>query len=547
MVALELTPPARGARLSRREVLTAFLGASAAAACARIPEAHDYPGALLGPSMEAGHRLRDRAALPPPTRTEEVPVVIVGGGISGLTCAWRLQKLGVAGALVLELEDRAGGTAVSGHTGVVPHPWGAHYLPCPDASATDLVELLRETGSVVGVHADGTLELAETHLVGTPKERVFVAGSWSEGLYPAAGASAADVAELVRFKREVAAWIARVGSDGRRAFALPIDASSQDADILALDRISMAAWLDERGYRSPRLRWYVEYGCRDDYGTELGYTSAWAGLHYFCARTPSPRAGSGPGTEAEESAEFLTWPEGNTRLAAALSARARVRAGMVVARIAEAGERVEVTALDRGSGEVTMFRAQRVVFAAPSFLRRFLVPEASPWSPRTSAWIVANLHLRDRPRSRGYPTAWDNVLYDSKSLGYVVATHQLHVDRGPTVWTYYLPVLDADDRAARERVASLDRRHTVDTIVADLARAHVGLAAEIERVDVWRWGHGMARPDVGSIWSPARAQARAPHGRVHFAHSDLSSVGLFEEAFAHGNRAAREVAEALRG
>lgn len=520
--------------LSRREVLAAFLGTAAASACARegaSDRLRELPGALYGPSVEAGHRLRDKAGLPAPTRTEEVPVVIVGGGIAGLSCAWRLAHGGVS-ALVLELEDQAGGTAIAGHTGVAAHPWGAHYLPCPGAGEHDLLELLRETGSITGTAPDGAPIFEETHLVGSPKERVYVAGSWSEGLYPVAGASPADLAELARFKAAVAAWITHVGSDGRRAFALPIDASSRDPDITALDRQSMADWLDAQGYTSPRLRWYVEYGCRDDYGTELGYTSAWAGLHYFCARTA--HAG-------EDSAEFLTWPEGNARLARHLGARTRIRAGMVVARVTTGPEHAEVTALDRRSGEVTLFRARQVVLATPSFLRGVLVPEAPRWSPRTSAWIVANLHLRDRPRSRGYPTAWDNVLYESKSLGYVVATHQLHVDRGPTVWTYYLPVLDADDRAARQRLLDLDRRATVDTIVADLSRAHVGLADDLDRVDVWRWGHAMARPDVGNIWSPERARAREPLGRIHFAHSDLSSVGLFEEAFAHGNRAAREV------
>jgi hypothetical protein len=34
-------------------------------------------------------------------------------------------------------------------------------------------------------------------------------------------------------------------------------------------------------------------------------------------------------------------------------------------------------------------------------------------------------------------------------------------------------------------------------------------------------------------------------GRLHFAHTDLSRLALFEEAFDHGLRAAREVAEAL--
>ena len=35
------------------------------------------------------------------------------------------------------------------------------------------------------------------------------------------------------------------------------------------------------------------------------------------------------------------------------------------------------------------------------------------------SWMVANLHLRARPRSTGFPFAWDNVIMDSPSLGYV--------------------------------------------------------------------------------------------------------------------------------
>jgi phytoene dehydrogenase-like protein len=526
--------------LSRRQVLELLLGAAALPACARTPVARDYPGQLRGASHAVGHRLRERAPLPAPVRTERAQVVIVGGGVAGLSCAWRLQKLGLAEVVVLELEDRAGGTAVSGQDGVCPHPWGAHYLPCPSAHDVELLELLRETGSVVGTTAAGQPVFEETHLVGTPKERVFVAGAWSEGLYPTVGASAQDLAELARFRREVAAWAARRGADGRPAFALPIDGSTTDPDVRALDGLSMAAWLDAQGYRSPRLRWLVEYGCRDDYGSELAYTSAWAGLHYFAARSSG---------EGDDGSDFLTWPEGNDFLVRHLAAGVRVRAASAVlaVRADEAAGEVELSTLDTRTGEAVAWRAAHVVLATPSFLRPFLVPDAPRWSPPTAPWLVANLHLRDRPRARGYPTAWDNVLYDSRSLGYVVATHQRHVARGPTVWTYYLPVLGADARAAREQVLSLDRRATVDAIVADLARAHVGLPELIERVDVWRWGHAMARPEVGWVWSEARQAAQRPWGRVHFAHSDLSCVGLFEEAFAHGNRAAREVHAALGG
>jgi hypothetical protein len=54
---------------------------------------------------------------------------------------------------------------------------------------------------------------------------------------------------------------------------------------------------------------------------------------------------------------------------------------------------------------------------------------------------VANLILKDRPAEdeEDYPLCWDNVFYDSPSLGYVAATHQRGLDYGPTVFTWYNP------------------------------------------------------------------------------------------------------------
>jgi hypothetical protein len=54
----------------------------------------------------------------------------------------------------------------------------------------------------------------------------------------------------------------------------------------------------------------------------------------------------------------------------------------------------------------------------------------------------------------------------------------------------------------------------------------------------------MIRPRVGFQWGGARAKAQEPFGPVHFAHTDLSGVALFEEAFDHGLRAAEEVLHA---
>jgi hypothetical protein len=51
----------------------------------------------------------------------------------------------------------------------------------------------------------------------------------------------------------------------------------------------------------------------------------------------------------------------------------------------------------------------------------------------------------------------------------------------------------------------------------------------------------MIRPRPNFIWGGARAAAQKPFRGIHFAHTDLSGIALFEEAFDHGIRAAEEV------
>ncbi len=314
--------------------------------------------------------------------------------------------------------------------------------------------------------------------------------------------------------------------------------------MVALDELSAAAWLDERGIRSPLVRWYIEYACKDDYGLSLADTSAWAMLFYFASRVPE---------SGRDSAPFLTWPEGNGRLVAHLSrvAGSRLRTRQLVTEIAAREHEVELAVLDVESEKLSKIIAERVIVAVPKFVARRLLrgsggepaPDFGGFS--YGSWLVANIHLKRRPKSRGFPFAWDNVLYDSPSLGYVVATHQTLADLGPTVWTYYLPFVDTDIARARTYLAEIDHASACDSVITDLGRAHEDLEDCIDKIDVWRWGHAMVRPTPGFVWSPGRRAASRPRGRVHFAHSDGSAVGLFEEAQHHGIRAAEEVLEQL--
>src|SRR5690606_29756488 len=154
---------------------------------------------------------------------------------------------------------------------------------------------------------------------------------------------------------------------GRRAFAVPVEHSSDDAEWTAWDRQSMADWMAARGYDSPRLRWWVEYGCRDDFGGTLETTSAWVALWYFASRQ------GGDGTRHEG---YLTWPEGNGRLVQQL-ARAlpsgALRKRVLIHTVREVEGGVELDGWDAAGQAPVGYLAQRVIYAGPRFTARHVI------------------------------------------------------------------------------------------------------------------------------------------------------------------------------
>lgn len=539
--------------LSRRDLLAAFLGAPLAlAACKtarRIPE-----GELAFRPDELGHRLRDER--PPVIATdkwERAGVVIVGAGVAGLSAARRLLAQGYEDFVILELESAPGGTARSGSNAASAYPWGAHYITAPMKENVDMVALLRELDLTEGTDADGELVFREEVLCREPHERLFANGVWHEGLYPQDGESAEEREQLARFKTIIERFASMRDGKGRRAFSVPTARGSDDADLTALDRSSMADWLARERFTSSRLAWLVDYACRDDFGARASQTSAWAGIHYYASRL------LGVGREPQP---VLTWPSGNGWLVGKLREQlgSKLRLGLAVADVAPsaAGDTgtssVDVVAIGAPPRAIGL-RAQRVIFAAPQFVARAVVrpyrdaPPAHLAAFEYGAWMVANITLDARPKARRRserPMAWDNVLRDSPSLGYVVASHQTGRDHGPTVLTYYLPLCDDDPRAARRRLYAAGRDEWADVALADLEQAHPDIRALASRVDVVRWGHAMVRPSPGFVFGGARVAAAKPVQGIHFAHTDLSGVALFEEAFHHGVRAADEALAAVR-
>lgn len=438
--------------------------------------------------------------------------------MAGLCAGWELQRRGVRDFFILELEQKAGGNSRSGENDVTAYPWAAHYVPVPDAGAT----LVRELFEELGILENGVWN--ERHLCFSPQERLFLHGEWHTGIEPEYALDTTGREAFKRFDEEIAR------ERTSREFTIPM-ARGVRRDS-SLDRVSMADWLRARRLDHPALRWYVDYACRDDYGALSTDTSAWAGVHYFASRTHDE-----PGP--------LTWPEGNAWIAKRLVAKLgnHVRANEPVVRITRDGARWLVRT------PTSQYLTDAVIFAAPSFLLpRVASDVAKPWrsSLAYSPWLTANLTLERPPAEpRGAPLSWDNVLYDSPALGYVVATHQsLRSRTDRSVWTYYWALADLTPSAGRQLLQRRSWREWTELILSDLERAHRDIRRCVSRIDIMRMGHAMVRPTVGFLGATANVAALEQPG-FYLAHSDVSGLSLFEEAQFRGVEAARRALKRL--
>jgi hypothetical protein len=497
-----------------------FLSAGSAALIAlSLKSEKKIEGSFVNESAAAGHLLRDRKPFPPPRRTVRIPVVIVGGGISGLSAAWRLQKSGFRDFVLLEMNAQAGGNARWGENEITAYPWAAHYVPVPGPHATYVRELFTD----LGVLKDGVWD--ERSLAFAPQERLFLYGRWQDGIEPAIGLTPKDREQFQR----VAEAFAKFRATG--AFTIPLELG-YSSKFAALDELSFADWLKTQGFDSRLLNWYMNYACRDDYGAFAQDASAWAGIHYFSSR------------EAEEKGP-LTWPEGNGWITKRLLERVGeyVRTNHLVHKIAPSLHGASVFAGD------TEYQTEFVVFSAPTFLAPYVVDGFAPLKTFAySPWLTANLTLDRLPDSRGAEPAWDTVFFDSPALGYVDATHQsvrTHIDR--TVWTFYWALAEGAPSQNRMLLLEKDWSYWKEAILSDLERVHRDIRQCVSRIDIMRMGHAMVRPTVGAIFSEERAALKRRNGRILFANSDLSGISIFEEAQFHGVEAAQTVLRHLGG
>lgn len=530
---------------NRREFLAnmlGLLGMSAIITHAQSCKTDKYThikGSIVGANHKAGHILRDTSKIPAPTETIHTGILIAGGGIAGLSALRWLNKEGVDDIMMIELADKTGGNATYGQNEVSAYPWGAHYLPIPDAKNKELIDFLHEAKAITGFSAEGLPIYNEYHLCHDAEERLYINGHWQDGLIPHFGISEADKKQISSFMTLVDELRKEKDEEGKYYFDIPIANSSTSQKYKQLDNISFEAYLKQQDYTSKYLLWYLEYCCKDDYGANLRHTSAWAGLHYFASRR-------GKGANAVSS-DILTWPEGNGYLARQLEQQCSgpITKNMLVYKVATEQNKVIALCYDVANNKSLKIVCDKILLCTPQYVNKHILSDIST-TPQTTAtyspWIVANITLKNIPLSKGAHLSWDNVIYGSQSVGYVYTNHQDIHRQQKAVLTYYLPLTNNSPQKERQHVYEKDYNHWRKHIADQLGIVHPGIIEQIEHLDVWVWGHGMIRPVPGYIWGAEKVAAAQPiDNRIFFAHSDLSGISIFEEAFYQGIRAAKEI------
>jgi hypothetical protein len=518
----------------------------------------NVPGEIVGQPVDDAHKLRDFAV----SSTGSIPLtepvidcIVIGSGVAGGTTAWKLRRAGVDDVVLLELDDRVGGTSAWSEDATTAYPWAAHYVTTPPAWADCLIEVLTDLGVLVGVRDEDGWPIGNpAYVVRHPAERLQIGGRWTGDILTSRSTDRAEQHAMKQMADTLFAYMQQRSVTGRPAFTVPVAYSAADESLMQLDRITMGAWMREHGFVGERLEWNVDYACRDDYGATRETVSAWAGIHYHACRFHDDRY------RYQYPVETFTWPEGNGFLIRGLlrdTPPERVRTGHMVTAIEPSDEHVDLVVYDRRTHKLGRMRCRHCVFAGKLHVLGHILKTLSPQRLaaldrcRYAPWLVAQVHVKRLPASDGRKTAWDNVRYESASLGYVVANHQTRWSAGaareadqPTVLTFYHP-FSADADAARAEMLTRDHAWWADLVLNDLTAMHPEIESLVTRVDVMLYGHAMVVPVPGYIWAEDRALRSAPIGRVHLAGADASGLALYEEAVFHGLRAAEEVLDGL--
>lgn len=489
---------------------------------------------ITGTDHVLGHKLWAKD-FPQFSEVIHTKYLIVGGGISGLSACRFFNQNNEKDYLLLEMENHIGGNSSNGQNKFSKFPLGAHYLPLPNKENKEIIEFLTECGICQGTEENGEPILDEYQMTFPQQERLFYKNSWQNDIVPQKGITAEVQKEFNRFFKLMDEMRQKKDALGNYWFAIPVHDSSKEDEAIKLEKILFKDWLKEHDYKSEELLWLLDYSCRDDYGLGIDYVSAWAGIHYFAGRKNN--------WSKKYKDQVFTWAEGNARLTKHFGKYTEDKklSGHLVFDV-KINDKVEVLSFDNTLKKTKKIIAEKVLLATPQFVNERILNNKKAASFQYVPWLLTTITLRNE-FGGDEELAWDNVIYGSSGLGYIDDQHQnLNQIMGEKVITYYRSFSTSDCRKARKKLYSMKETELKTLVLDDLKKAHPMIEDFIVEMQFHKIGHAMIAPIPDQIFGEkTKAAKESIEGKIFFAHSDLSGISIFEEAFYQGLRTARQM------
>ena len=467
-------------------------------------EAHSNTPTVDGEENRICHQVRDGKVFSRPPSSAKYDVVVVGGGVSGLTATYRLQSRDV---LLLEKEPHWGGNAyVMDYQGST-YATGAAFLEAD----TEAFRFAKEIGldPLPVACPDGSIINGE-----------FIPDTWGDGLnrlpYPPITRDS-----FKKFRKEM--MNIDVESDQTSLYNLPF------SHFMKLYSPEVKQWWDGFGPSN----WGAT---SDDTAAALGIGT----LQWLVASSRSDRR--------------YTWPGGlgaiTKRLSEILQPKLgeRMQTGATTVAVVPGKEDVQVTYL--AGSEPKTVSAKTVIMATPKFITRRIVegiPDKQSQAMqqiRYAPYCVVNL-IFDKPVfNKGY----DNWCPGNRFTDFIVADWVIRKKSGYkqkyNILSCYTPMREAER-------ASLLTEDGARGLAADVLHDFQKLTAETKvdpvEVHIYRRGHPMYMSTPG-LFTQVQPLVRQPMERVFFANTDCQGPeSTTNEAIVAARRAVRQAEAKLAG
>jgi protoporphyrinogen oxidase len=486
---------------NRRDFIRFVVAGSVAAGCpldrALIAMPPGEPIEVDGDHYEVCHEVRDGHHFDRPAVSARHDVVIVGGGVSGLSAAYLLQNRDF---LILEKETHWGGNAYLEEYQGMAFATGSAFT---ERSETSAMNLAKELG-------------LEMLAVENPDPSIirgeFVPDTWGTGL------------DHLPYPAEVRASFKKF-----RDTMLKIPVKSRYRE---LDNEPFSKYL--QGYAPEVKAWWDGFG-PSNWGARTEETSALLGIGAV--------QGMAPGTPDGR----ITWPGGlgaiTQRLTEVLKPRHadRMIAGATIVAVEQQKNEARITYVC--SNGLRTVAAKAVIMATPKLITWRLVEGLPPGQQEAMKRIryipypVVNLIFDQPVYNKGYDT-WcpGNSFTDFIVADWTVRNKPGYIQKH-NILTCYTP-LDVKDRA--QLLTEEGARQIAGDVLKDFQKLFSGSNVEPLEVHIYRRGHPLYMSTPGNF-TQVLPLVRHPMERIFFANTDSEGPeSTTSQGIAAAERAVRE-------